>query len=425
MTPSEPVASTRPLSADERARGRRLAFASHPAGMTFRMAFSQHIPTLVLVSLGASETWVGVQNAFVYGFLVLQLPTLWAVAHASKRRILVLGQSLALAASAPFLAFGFLREWAGESAVALALVGFALTSAGIHVSGTVWFPLLRGYVEPDRIGRFFGQLRTGWHLTLIAYFLGSQAWLSGHPGSFGPLFAVAWGLGLVRVVLIARLPERNARTGDPIRLSEALALVRTPGLRRYLAGAAWGTAVRAATLPFVIVMLRREIGFTDAQVLLMTVGAFAGGLASLVLWGRAVDRFGPAPIFRWTSLGLGALLVALVWADVQTPATGSLALLVLFFFLYAVFASGFGVADTRVLFDLSPADAPARTLVVGSVAVGLAAGVAPAVVGLGLSRILAGAGDALDVYRGFFLVAALLQALAFWPLRHVRPDPPS
>jgi hypothetical protein len=90
---------------------------------------------------------------------------------------------------------------------------------------------------------------------------------------------------------------------------------------------------------------------------------------------------------------------------------------VLFFFAHAVLAAGFGVADTHVLFSLTPSEAPSRALVLGAVAAGAAAGLAPALAGVLLDRALDGTADALGVYRVFFVVAALLQAGAFLPLR--------
>jgi MFS family permease len=172
-------------------------------------------------------------------------------------------------------------------------------------------------------------------------------------------------------------------------------------------------------VPFVIVMMRREVGFTDGQVLLTTVASFAGGLASLYLWGRAVDRTGAAPIFLWTSLAGAASIAALVFVEDATPLT--LAAIVGFFFVFAVLTSGFGVADTHVLFRLAPADAPARTLVIAATVSAVLGSVAPLLVGVGLDLWLEGRESGrLLVYHGFFLGAALVQALAFLPLREFR-----
>ena len=304
-----------PLAEAERRRGRRLAISSHPLGMTFFMVFTQHLPTLALVSLGASETIVGIQSA-LHATELLQLPTLRAVARVSKRSILVIGQTVALVVAVPLLFFDVLSRLSADGSSAgawIALLSLALATASINVSNTVWFPMLRSYVEPTRIGRFFGVLRSGWHLALIFYYLAAQYWLARHPGEYGPLFLVAWVCGLVRVFMIWRLPERSERTGERIRIREALALVRTnPLLRRYLVGVTWGAAMRMSVVPFVMVMMRREVGFSSGHVLFTTVASFAGGLASLYLWGRVVDRIGPAPVFRLTALGMGLLTAGLV-----------------------------------------------------------------------------------------------------------------
>jgi predicted MFS family arabinose efflux permease len=219
----------------------------------------------------------------------------------------------------------------------------------------------------------------------------------------------------MRIGLIARLPERSERTGERIRVAEALALLRDPSMRAYLATVAWGNGIRNAALPFVIVMLRRVIGFEDAEVIYTTVALYAGGLASLYLWGRIVDRVGAVPVLRLGALGQGLLLLAL--AGIGTADGSTVALMVLWFFALSVLASGFGVADTHLLFALAPAHAPARSLVLGTVVVGLTSGITPVLAGLALDALLPPTGGGgLTVYRGFFAVMGVLQAAAFLPL---------
>ena len=386
--------------------------------MTYSRVFTQDLPTLALVSLGASELQIGLQNFFVPGFQSLQLPVLRAVARVSKRRILVFGQAIAVIGGIPLLFYSALAERGGPSSVTIALVGFAIVAAGQNVSNTVWFPMLRAYVEPARIGRFFGTLRSGWHFALILYYLLAQRWLDARPGDLGPLFLLAWGLGIVRVWMISRLPERDERTGERIRIREAVALIReNPDLRRYLMGVTWEAAIRVSVIPFVIVMMRREVGFEVADVIVTTVAAFSGGLCSLYLWGRITDRVGAGPVFVWTSLASAALLLSLLL--VREPGTPTLLLLTGFFFGNAVLASGFGVAETHVLFRLTPPEAPARTLVISAVVVGSLASLAPVLVGFGLERALSETSDSLGVYHRFFVGAALLRAFAFLPLRRL------
>ena len=412
------------LSEADRARGRRLAMLSHPAGNAFAMALSEHLPTLALLALGAGESVVGGQSAIRTGANLLQLPTLRRVARIPKRKILTRGHLLAVGGMLPLLAFTRLREAAEAGApwpAWIALASLATASAGISISSTVWFPMLRAYVDPARIGRFFGLLRSGWHSTLILFYLGAAYWLSRAPGDFAPLYVVIFALGVVRFLLIARMPEQSELTGEGIRVREAFKLIRdSPRLRQLLATVSSGQALRASVLPFALVMLRREVGFTEAQLLATTIANFAGGLVSLYFWGRVIDRRGAAIVFRATSIGLAFLTLSLI----AISGSGDSAFLgaMLFFFSYAILSAGFGMADTHVLFKLTPVESPARILVAAAVSVGLIAAIVPLVVGFSLELGLGATSDRRLVYHVFFAIAALIQAVNWWPARRFGPD---
>ncbi len=387
---------------------------SHPAGMTHRTIYTEQLPTLALVGLGASEALVGLQRAFEPLSQLLQLVALRAVGRVRKRSILLAGQAFAVLAGLPLAAYGVLAKAGPELGPALALASLALCAVGIVVGNAVWFPLLRGYVEPGRTGQFFAVLRSGWHLTLIVYFVAAERWLAAHPGSFGPLFAVASLAGLLRIALVARLPEARGRGRERLRARDALGLLRSePRLRRYLAGMIlYGAALRAAT-PFAIVMMRRMLGLSDADVALATAAFYAGGFASLYVWGHVVDRFGPLPVFRLTALGAAVLLAAfaLLGGAAGAPA------MVAFFFLLAILNAGFGVADTHVLFGIAPEHEPTPTLVIAGLLTSLAYGASPFAAGLLLSAALEAGIAPGPAYRFLFLATAALGALAPLPLR--------
>jgi predicted MFS family arabinose efflux permease len=411
------TAATNLLPPEARRRGRRLAVLSHPAGMTHRTIYTEQLPTLALVGLGASEALVGLQRAFEPFSQLLQLGALRAVGRVRMRAILLAGQALAVVAGLPLAAYGALAAAGPEAGPAIALASLALCAAGIVIGNAVWFPLLRGYVEPGRIGHFFGILRTGWHLTLIAYFVAAERWLAAHPGSFGPLFAAASVAGLLRIALVARLPEADGSRRDRLRVRDALGLLRTePRLRRYLAGMTLYGAARRAATPFAIVMMRRTLGLTDADVALATAAFYGGGFASLYGWGRAVDRFGPLPVFRLTAVGTATLLAAF---GALGGEAGPLAMIG-FFFLLAVLNAGFGVADTHVLFGLAPDREPTPTLVVADVVTSLAYGAGPFVAGLLLAAALEAGTDAGSAYRVLFFATAALSAASPLPLRRFR-----
>ena len=187
-------------------------------------------------------------------------------------------------------------------------------------------------------------------------------------------------------------------------------------LRRYLAGMILCGAGRRAALPFAVVMMRRSMGLSDADVVLTTVASFAGGFASLYGWGRAVDRFGAAPVFVVTALAESALLL---WLAAVGPHASLLAM-VIFFFVFVALAAGFGVADTHVLFGIAPEHEATPTLVVADVTSSLAYGAAPFLAGVALDLLISGGTEATAAYRGLFVVAAIVMALAPIPLRAFR-----
>jgi predicted MFS family arabinose efflux permease len=202
-----------------------------------------------------------------------------------------------------------------------------------------------------------------------------------------------------------------------VRVRDTVGLLRRhPRLRRYLAGMILCGAPRRAALPFVVVMMRRSMQLTDADVLLTTVASFAGGFASLYAWGRVVDRFGAAPVFRGTALASAALLAALAAAGPRAP----LVAMVAFFFVFVALAAGFGVADTHVLFGLSPEQEATPTLVVADVTTSLAYGAAPFLAGVALELAIANGADPTGAYRVLFAAAGAAMALAPIPLRGFR-----
>ena len=412
------------LSEADRALGRRLAIVSHPAGNAFAIALGEHLPTLALLALGAGEAVVGGQSAIKTGANLLQLPTLRRVARIPKKKILTRGHLLAVAGMLPLLAFTPLREAAeaGDARPAwIALASLAVASAGISISNTVWFPMLRAYVDPERIGRFFGLLRSGWHSTLIVFYLGAAYWLAHSPGDFAPLFAVVFALGVVRFLLIARMPERSELTDQGIRVRDAFRLIReSPPLRRLMMTVSTGHAMRASVLPFALVMLRREVGFSEAQLLATTIANFAGGLVSLYFWGRVIDRRGAAIVFRGTSIGMALLTLSLI--VVSGSGDSAFVGALLFFFFYAILSAGFGMADTHVLFKLTPVESPARILVAAAVSVATVAALVPLCAGLGLELALGATAERMLVYHVFFAIAATIQAVNWWPARGFGPD---
>lgn len=418
MTATSDPSPPPPLPPSEQRRGRRLAIASHAIGQIHNGGVIGDLTTLALVALGAGEALVGAQRFLLFAVVLLQLPALRRVGRTSKRRILVSGQLIAMAGTLPLLAFDVLSREGGVG-LAAAFAGFTLAAAGFAINATVWFPMLHGYLEPAQTGRFFGVLRTGWHLTLIPFYLGARAWLEAHPGDFAPVFAVAFLCGCGRLVLIARLPERSERTGRPLDLGAAFAFVRSrPGWASYVTGVTLSSSARGVFLTFAVVLMRRDLGFGEGDVLYCTAAIAVGGLVSLYVWGRLVDAAGPLPVFRGTALGQ-AVAVA-VFAGLAWSGHASVPAAVATFFVVSMLAAGFDVADTRVLFALTPADTPARLLVPTTVVKACLGGVLPLATGIAIERAIGFGLARSDVYAALFALLCAGIVVGLQPLRRFR-----
>lgn len=408
-----------PETLDERARarGRRLALTSHPLGMTHHRVFTSDLPTLALVSLGAGDALVGLQRSFELLLQVLRLPTLRMTARWRMRWILVAGQVLAVVFGAPLVLFDAIASRGGAAGLPIVMASLALTAGALAIAQTVWFPLLYTYVDADRTGRFFGLLRSGWHATLVLYFLGAQRWLAAHPGAFSALFTVGWLCGAARIAFLARLPEERGRDGvsaAPLRL-----LLTNVALRRYLAGVTLSAAARRTAIPFAIVWLRRHLGLTDADVVLTTIATFAGQLVSLYGWGRLADRLGAWPVFVLTGVG-GALATVGLLALPQVGAA-TVAIAVALFFAMAFFLAGFEIADTQLLFSIAPSSGATPTLVVAAVVSSVLTGLAPVAAGIALELALGRGAPPTLAYGSLFAITALAQILSL-PILRPRRD---
>ena len=220
------------------------------------------------------------------------------------------------------------------------------------------------------------------------------------------------------------MPERSERTGRALALREAFHFVRSrAGWLPYVAGVTISSSARAVFLTFAVVLMRRELGFGEGDVVACTVAMVAGGLVSLYVWGRLVDGFGPLPTFRGTALGQ-ALAVA-TFAALAWNGMASVPIAVATFFTVSLLAAGFDVADTRVLFALTPEETPARLLVPSTVVKACLSGVLPLAAGLTIEAALASGWERPDVYAGLFTLLCVAIVAGVGPLARFRTLPGS
>jgi MFS family permease len=188
---------------------------------------------------------------------------------------------------------------------------------------------------PGKQGRAFGVHRamdtTGAMLGPLAAFLILRAAVDGYDAVFGVSACVA-ALGVLVLVLFvpgkqrdtdAEAPE-EAGGKPPVRVREALALLRIPRLRA-LAGCAALLGLTTVSDAFVYLLLQRRIGIGEEWFPLLPLGTAVVFLLLAVPIGALSDRVGRRVVFLAGHLGLLIAYALLLW----TPATPALPYLVL------------------------------------------------------------------------------------------------
>ncbi|MFF8401358.1 MFS transporter [Streptomyces sp. NPDC015684] len=180
-------------------------------------------------------------------------------------------------------------------------------------------------------GRAFGVHRamdtTGAMLGPLAAFLILRTAADGYDAVFGVSACVAV-LGVLVLVLFVPGRRRGAPEAEehrqPVRVREALALLRLPRLRA-LAGCAALLGLTTVSDAFVYLLLQRRAGIGDEWFTLLPLGTATVFLLLAVPVGALADRIGRRTVFLAGHAGLLTAYALLLW----TPSTPALPLLVL------------------------------------------------------------------------------------------------
>ncbi|MGY1502706.1 MFS transporter [Streptomyces sp. QTS52] len=210
----------------------------------------------------------------------------------------------------------------------------------------------------ERQGRAFGVHRamdtTGAMLGPLAAFFILRAATDGYDAVFGVSACVAV-LGVLVLVLFVPGRRQGARpdetgatdTKPPVRVREALALLRLPRLRA-LAICAALLGLTTVSDAFVYLLLQRRAGIADEWFPLLPLGTAAVFLLLAVPLGTLADRIGRRTVFLAGHASLLTAYALLLWA----PATPALPFLVLA--LHGVFYAATDGVLPAALADIVP-----------------------------------------------------------------------
>lgn len=335
------------------------------------------------LALGASNLEIGFIAAIPFLSKVMFIPATWMVERFGRRRRIcvlttLLGRPLLLGIALAAL------FWPPARARAVLMGGLAVYSMLATFAGLAWNVWMKDLVPARLRGRVFSRRLwlmglTGTILSLIGALVVDAVRAGGGEVRLplAGLFAAGALAGLVGIVFLSRIPEVSGRPLRGFSLRRALARpFQDPGFRRLIGfSSGWAFATNLA-LPFITVVMLRELGLSFLWVMGMTIASQLANLSFLPLWGRIADRFGNkavlflcAPVFS-----LSFLLWTFTVEDLRWVTLG---LILLIHVMSGLATAGIDVANDNLLFQLAPAQAPTAYFATAALTNSLAAGVAP------------------------------------------------
>ena len=325
--------------------------------------------------------------------------------------------TLLAAAALPFLLHS---PDAARALVALIALS-SLVASFFDLALLTWMAEL---VPPGIRGRFLGTRNRTSGLAGQVTTLAAAAVIQGIFGArgqsplvFAALFAVAGGVGLAALPVLARVPpprRTRSRVEVPRLRNMLLAPLRDRNCRTFMIFAAlWHGAIGVSS-PFLLVFMLDELGLSLLSVTALVSLNSIVAAGTMTYWGRLGDHFGAKTVLR-----AGTYLImpaTLLWLIVTPGRTWPIVVFQL------VAGLGWGAYNTNVnnlMLKLAPAGrGPSYVASLGAVA-GIAEAIGPLAGGVIIAAARGWTGSALFPYYVVVVVAFALRTVATFVPGHV------
>jgi MFS transporter, UMF1 family len=306
---------------------------------------------------GSGQFWLGVATAVSVGLNAAVSPVLGAMSDRTGRRLryLLFFTSLCVIATA---AIALVSSGTGPTIALLGLGLFAISNFAYQAALIYYDATLPDIARPEARGRMSG---IGVGMGYLGTILIAALILILDAGSSGLTFLmVAVLFALFSIPIFRTLKEVHLGAGHRFNLADAAGswsqvattlrnARQVPGLLRFLVGRFFYTDPVNTAIVIMAVFATKAIGMTKGQANLMLLLLTVVAVIASVLWGRAVEAWGPK---RTLLIVLGSwcvgLLVAGAWLNFYTFLFGGILL-----------GSGLGgvwTSDRVYLLRLSPPD---------------------------------------------------------------------
>lgn len=344
---------------------------------------------LVLKSLGASATALGIAISIAPLTGALQLPGARLLPHYGYRGLMLRGwMARTLLAGLMALVILFSPQMAASTAVwgiLLLLIGFTILRG---VSSCAWMPWITQLVPEARRGHYLSWSGALMQATLIICSMAYASVFSALPGATGFAIVFGWGCltGFLASWIMSRIPDAPTEAEGNLGHVPWRSMLAYLPFKRLIA-CSFLAQIATGALGLLWIPVLRDIHHqSDSFIAFLPVIASATQLVMLPLLGPLVDRTGSRPLMIvslmiWTVhsalwAGLAARLLPLTWPVlIAIQVTAGLA------------GGSLGMATQRLLMGTVPTQGSSHFFALFSVSAALSHGVAPMLWGLALDAL--------------------------------------
>ena len=401
------------LSRKQRTRGKRLYYVYSFFNSVSWATLAEGLVILVLLRLGATETWVGVVTSLAY----VTLPAMAVGYYLTVPRLGVTGTAgLFWGVRSLSAAFMITAPWTAGLGRSMPLwfmfigsLGFMLGRAGGLVAFT---GIVTELTTPRDRGEFISNATKISNASsilmtiLMAAFLGASAPLY----RYQIFLTIGMICGLIGAANLWRIPEAGIfRRVPPSNLFKELKWsVATKGRRWFMAMMLGIPVTQGITNAFIILIAKQGYGLTDQGVVLFVVISIVGGILASYTYARFLDQLGSRPLLVLNSL-MDLAGVAMV---ILLPRSFSGVLMVILFFFKGYVATAFEAAIQHYFISITNRTHQLAHGIITRGFAGVMGGLALAFSGWALEHVKqlsdVAAGDPLIHFRFFYIGLAVL-----------------
>lgn len=410
------------LTLKQRARGKRFYYLFAFFNSFSWASLAEGVVILLLLRLGASETWVGIVASLQYVALpamVLGYATVsrlgltgtaalfWVIRSFSATFMIIAPWTQRFGGNMPlwFMFFGSLGFMLGRAAGLMTFTGIITELTTERDRGDL-------ISNSSKISQFGSILMT----IGMAFFLGTAAPLY----RYQILLTVGIVCGLTAAVSLWKVPESGIfRKKTPFKLWEELKWsLATRGRKWFMAMMLGLPVTQGVTYAFGILVAKQGYGLADQNVILFVLVATVGGIVASYTYGLFLDQLGSRPLLVITSfLDIGG--VALV---IFLPKTFMIVLIGALFFINGYVQIAFNAAIQHYFISITTHAHQLAHGIITRALGGMVGGLALGLGGWALGRVKlvsVGSTDPLLHFRWFYaglLLLLIIRTIVFFKL---------